>query len=258
MGLNTIVLAAGAALIAAVPASAFAQVQVMQGQERPAEMIERINAGYDAEAAAIAAFDCADNDRACLSEELIERYRVDQWSRGLLHDPQAICGDYFQTHMMPCLQTLMGTITFKGDIENQARLKEIVALHGWPSPPEFSGEAQNAAWYIAQHGQYFDEEQGMTQWDADFAGSILPLIREAVEREELTPWHYAAMYDRRERAEGRPQRYATQIMCSEGRADFGEVVDETRIDEFRAEIGMDALNLEGYHAHCADGAHLSR
>lgn len=223
-----------------------------QAQEFPEAMVEEINAFYDAEAAGIAAFACADDDRACLSEELVERYRVDQWSRGLLQEPETVCGEYFQTHMMPCLQSLMGTITFKGDIENHARLKAIVALHGWPSPPEFSAEAQNAAWYIAQHGQYFDEEQGMTQWDAEFAGSILPLIREAVSREELTPWHYAAMYDRREQTEGRPQRYATQITCSEGRADFSNVEDESRIDEFRAGIGMDPLNIEGLNAYCAE------
>lgn len=247
MRLKTIILAATACAAIASPASA-------QAQDFPEAMVEQINAYYDAEAANIAAFDCDDEDKACLSDELIERYRVDQWSRGLMQDPEAICGEYFQTHMMPCLQTLMGTIAFRGDLVNHARLKDIVALHGWPSPPEFSAEAQNAAWYIAQHGQYFDEEQGMTQWDAAFAGSILPLIREAVERDELTPWHYAAMYDRRERTEGRPQRYATQIMCSEGRADFGEVEDESRIDEFRAEIGMDALNLEGYHAYCTENA----
>lgn len=252
--MNTIATSLAAAALAAAGlfTGAGAQdQQVMEMPTPPAEMVELINAGYGAEAAGIAAFDCADDDKACLSDELIERYRVDQWSRGLMANPQMLCGEFAVTHEMSCLQALMGTITFRGDLVNQARLKEIVALHGWPSPPEFTAEAQNAAWYIAQHGQYFDEERGMTQWDAAFASSILPLIREAVERDELTPWHYAAMYDRRERTEGRPQRFATQIMCREGRADIGEVEDEARIDEFRAEIGMDALDLDAYHAHCS-------
>lgn len=210
-----------------------------------------IQAAYAEESAQIAAFDCADDDRACLADELIERFRVDQWSRAQMSSLE-ICGDFAETHRDACFMQIMGMIAFGGDVPNLARLKQIMETHGWPCPPEFPAEAQRAAWYIAQHGQYVDET-GTTQWDADFAESILPEVMEAVEAEELTPWSYAAMFDRIRRTRGEPQRYATQIMCADGRAEFGELESADDVDRFRAEIGMAAFDQAGYDAHCSDG-----
>ncbi len=232
----------------ALASTAHAQPQPMP-METPAEMIALITEGYAAEAAGIAAFDCAMEDVDCLADELIERFRVDQWVRVQLRSME-LCGEFAGTHSQQCRMQIMGTAAFEGDVPNLARLKEIMAVHGWPSPPLFANEAQRGAWYIAQHGQYIDET-GMTQWDADFAERILPDVMAAVEAEELTAWAYGAMYDRIQLTRGGQQRFGTQVRCSEGRADFSNTVDYDRIDEFRAEIGMDAFSQEAYDAYCS-------
>lgn len=217
----------------------------------PEEMAQLIQEAYAAESAQIAAFDCADEDRACLAEELIERFRVDQWARVQARSLE-ICGTFAQTHPQQCSMQILVVAAFEGDVPNLARLKAIMEIHGWPSPPEFPAEAQRAAWYIAQHGQFLDETE-TTRGDADFAESILPNVRAAVEAEELTPWAYAAMFDRIRRTRGEPQRYATQIMCADGRAEFGELELAEDVDRFRAEIGMAAFDQAAYDAHCSGG-----
>lgn len=215
----------------------------------PDGLSETVSSAFEAESAQIRAFDCADEDRDCLSEELIERFRVDQWAREQMGTLE-ICGAYAQSQADQCRMQIMGLTAFQGDVPNLARLKAIMEIHGWPSPPEFPAEAQRAAWYITQHGQYVDET-GTTQWDADFAESVLPSVMEAVQQEELTPWAFAAMFDRIRRTRGEPQRYATQIMCEEGRAVFGELESEADIDAFRAGIGMDPFDRAAYDSYCA-------
>lgn len=234
----------------AIAATLLVAGQSFFGLETPSEMTAMVRAAYEAESAEIAAFDCADDDRECLAAELVERFRVDQWARGQMRTLE-VCGEYAQSHPQQCQMQLMGVTAFEGDVVNLARLKAIMEIHGWPSPPDFPAEAQRAAWYITQHGQYVDET-GTTQWDADFAESVLPAVMEAVEADELTPWAYGAMFDRIRRTRGEPQRYATQIMCEDGRAEFGDLESEADIDAFRAEIGMDAFNRAGYDSYCAD------
>jgi hypothetical protein len=232
------------ALILAAPAAA---------QEAPAAQAE-INAVIDQAFARqlepIAGQNCADHDADCLSEELIARYRVDQWAREQF-SKNALCADFAGEQAELCFGMVMGATVFKVDLPNTMRLKEIMDLHGWPKPPSFSEDAQTAAWYIAQHAQIIDEA-GTSQWDVALAESILPEVREAVAANQLTPWHYAAMFDRIAREKGKPQRYATQIMCSGGRADFDELEDAERVTEFRAEIGMDAFDPSYYDSYCAN------
>ncbi len=227
--------------------STYAQPQPMP-MAFPDGLGEVINQGYDAEAADIAAFDCEMDDVDCLAEELIERFRVDQWVRAQAGTME-LCGEFAATHPQQCQMQIMGTAAFRGDVPNLARLKEIMDVHGWPSPPTFPNEAQRGAWYIAQHGQFVGE-RGSTTWDADFAESILPNVMEAVEAEELTPWAFGAMYDRLQVMRGGQQRYATQVMCRNGAADFSNVEDYDRITEFRTEIGMDAFSQGAYDVYC--------
>lgn len=240
-----------AALVAGFALSGPAAAAQELSPEDAEALSATIDAGFDAEMAALEAFDCADDDTDCLSEELIERYRLDQWARGQFFEGE-LCGDFADTHRQECDMRVMGSTVFRIDLPNHARLKEIMAMHGWPRPPLFDNEAQRGAWYIAQHGQVIDEN-GSTQWDVDFARSIMPEVRAAVDREELSPWDYGRMYDRIALNSGQPQRYATQMMCEEDRAVFRNVEDEARIDEFRAEIGMPEFDQAGYDAHCAEG-----
>lgn len=235
---------AGGALVLACSAAA---------EEAPAAQAE-INAvieeAFTKQLEPVVARICADHDVDCLSEELIARYRIDQWAREQFSN-NALCADFADDEAEMCFGMVMGATVFRVDLPNTKRLKEIMALHGWPEPPSFSEDAQTAAWYIAQHAQIIDKD-GATRWDVVLAESILPEVREAVAASQLTPWHYAAMFDRIARSNGEPQRYATQIMCSSGRADFGKLEDAERVSEFRAEIGMDAFDRSDYDSYCAN------
>ncbi|MCP2671673.1 hypothetical protein NHF40_12115 [Maricaulaceae bacterium EIL42A08] len=234
-------------LYAILGAVALSQPQMMTMNPPPAELGETIRAAYAAESAAIAQFDCADDDIACLSDEILERFRVDQWVR-TPENAATLCGEFGQSHPMQCQMQSLGTAAFNGDVPNLARLKEIMAVHGWPSPPTFSNEVQRAAWYLAQHGQYIDEG-GRTQWDTEFATSILPDVMDAVQADELNPWAYAAMFDRIRTTAGEPQRYGTQVFCTDGVADF-TFEDPDAVDAFRAEIGMEPFDQAAYDAWC--------
>lgn len=218
--------------------------------DREAEIAAQMALLFETELATLAEMDCDDADVACLDAELVERYRVDQWAREEVMTG-TFCGRYGDERIMDCLGMAMGSTAFQVDLPNAARLKHIVARHGWPQPPAFSEEAHNAAWYLAQHAMVMGED-GSANWDVAFAESVLPRVREAVEAGQLTPWHYAAMFDRIARASGEPQRFATQIMCSGGSADFGALEDPDRVTEFRAEIGMGAFDRAAYDAYCAE------
>ncbi len=89
----------------------------------------------------------------------------------------------------------------------------------------------------------------MTHWDTDFAQSILPDVLEAVEAEELPGWDYARMFDRIRTSAGEPQRYGTQIFCSNGAANF-TFEDPDRVDAWRAELGMPNFDQAAYDAYC--------
>jgi hypothetical protein len=145
----------------------------------------------------------------------------------------------------------MGAMVFQIDIPNTARLRQIVSPHGWPEPPKFSKATLNAAWYLAQHAMVITAD-GAAEWDAELAESILPGIRQSVTAGDLTPWHYAAMYDRTALRQGHQQRYATQIRCQDGQATFPNVEDMARINEFRAEIGTKAFDQASYDQYCAE------
>jgi len=207
-----------------------------------------ITEAVKSEMAALDAMDCAIEDKACLSKELEERYRIDQWGRENFYSLE-ICGDYAKTATQECRQRLMGTLVFQIDMPNTKRLKEVMATHGWPQPPEFSKETLNAAWYIAQHAQVMSPE-GRTKWDVELASSILPGIKKSVENGDLTPWHYAAMFDRAAMMSGGQQRYATQLSCKEGKAVFDDLEDAAKLDEYRAEIGMKAFDQAAYDKRC--------
>lgn len=114
---------------------------------------------------------------------------------------------------------------------NAARLRELVAAHGWPGRSRVGDEAADAAWRIVQHAI----------GEPDFQRAMLPVIERAVAAGEL-PARAAAMLDDRIRAfEGRPQRYGTQYDWSDDGAamvPIGGVEDAHEVDTRRAAVGL--------------------
>ncbi|MEE4244631.1 MAG: DUF6624 domain-containing protein [Kangiellaceae bacterium] len=224
--------------------------QSIDKQTIQAKIGKHLKTIIDKEMSALTSMACKINDRTCLEKELIERYRLDQWVRDEFYKLKA-CGEYLKDHKSECRSMLMGSTVFQIDLPNTRRLKEIMKAHNFPTPPNFSKEAQIAAWYIVQHAQFIGKT-GTTVWDADLAESILPSVKKGIAAGNLTPWHYAAMFDRIALTRGKPQKFATQITCQGGKAVFKKLIDKNRIDEFRNEIGMKKFKQSDYDSYCQE------
>ncbi len=120
------------------------------------------------------------------------------------------------------------------------RLAEIMDEHGWPGHDLVGQDGASAAWVIAQHSDL----------DIDVQRQALDLMRDAVERSDADPTELAYLTDRVALAEGGPQVYGTQIGCVDGRAEPAELAEPDRVDELRAEVGLDPL--ASYLAELAD------
>ena len=117
--------------------------------------------------------------------------------------------------------------------QNAARLREIIAEHGWPHEGIVGEDGAKAAWFIAQHAigePHFQRE------------SLQYLKRHAAEG-KLPAWHAAYLEDRIAIQEGRPQRYGTQWVDDfrDGLVRPFPLEDPARVDEFRASVGLSPL-----------------
>jgi hypothetical protein len=114
------------------------------------------------------------------------------------------------------------------DRRTTARMKEIVARHGWPGTPLVGDDGEHAAWLLVQHA------------DADlaFQKQCLTLIEPLVARGEAGATSHAYLYDRVAVAEKRPQRFGTQF------GPDGEplpIEDEANVDARREAIGLSSM-----------------
>jgi hypothetical protein len=112
---------------------------------------------------------------------------------------------------------------------NAARLREIIAVHGWPGRSLVGQNATEAAWMIVQHD--IAEPQ--------FLRDMLELFRKEAARGELQAKWAVLTEDRIRMFEGRPQLYATNMNWNEGgELVVGEVEDPEHLDQRRAAVGL--------------------
>lgn len=119
------------------------------------------------------------------------------------------------------------------DSRNLARMKEIVAEHGWPTVNLVGTQACNSAWLLVQHGDS----------DRSFQRHVLELITPLVRTGEVPPDRFAMLTDRVLVAEGKPQLYGTQYnaVSLDGVIHFGPrtpISDPTNLSRRRAEMGL--------------------
>lgn len=112
-----------------------------------------------------------------------------------------------------------------------ARLREIVALRGWPGRPLVADDGAHAAWLIIQHAP------------ADVQRSLLPLIRSAITRGEGRLGDLALIEDRVLVAAGKPQLYGSQMRYSStgGAPMLDSLVRPECVDLRRSAMGLDPL-----------------
>lgn len=125
------------------------------------------------------------------------------------------------------------------------RLKEIIDEYGWPSVALVGEDGATAAWAIAQHSDH----------DVMFQERALELMAAAVADGEADPSQLAFLVDRVAVNQGRPQTYGSQLGCVDGAATPAPIENEGKVDERRAEVGLDPLAdyLAQFEEACADG-----
>lgn len=106
-----------------------------------------------------------------------------------------------------------------------ARIREIVAAHGWPGRALVGDDGASAAWLLVQHA---DD-------DPEFQDRALELMRIAVEAGDADAAELAYLTDRVRVAQDRPQVYGTQF----GPTGPRPIEDPDELDERRAAVGLE-------------------
>ena len=119
-------------------------------------------------------------------------------------------------------------------VRNAARLRELIAEHGWPVEDIAGEDGAKAAWFIVQH----------SIGEPEFQRSILNVLREYAAAARVPAWHAAYLEDRIAMQEGRPQRFGTQWLDSpdDGRIRPWKLADQDHVNELRASVGLPALH----------------
>jgi len=113
-----------------------------------------------------------------------------------------------------------------------ARLREIIAAHGWPGRSLVGDEAAGAAFMIMQH----------SIGEPEFMRHALELVRAAVGRGDMDAVAVAMLEDRIRDFEGRGQVYGTQFdWDDEGHISPKPIADEANVDARRAAVGLPPL-----------------
>jgi len=118
-------------------------------------------------------------------------------------------------------------------IQNAARLRELIAQHGWPAEDIAGKDGAEAAWIIAQHAV----------GEPAFQCDALRLMQAAATEGRSPAWHAAYLEDRIAMYEGRPQRFGSQWVDDprDGRIRPWKLADPERVNELRASVGLKPL-----------------
>jgi hypothetical protein len=119
-------------------------------------------------------------------------------------------------------------------IRNAARLRELIAQHGWPAEDLAGPDGAEAAWLIAQH----------STGEPDFMSTALRLVQVCAEQGRVPAWHAAYLEDRIALYEGRPQRFGTQGIDDprDGLPRPWTIADPDRVNDLRASVGLKPLS----------------
>lgn len=118
------------------------------------------------------------------------------------------------------------------DRVNRARLKEIIAEHGWPTYDMVGAGAARAAWLVVQHSDR----------DVVFQKKCLALMEPLVAKNQVGKTDFAYLWDRVAVNSGKKQRYGSQIEKKDGKWQPKPVEDPKNLDKRRAEVGLTPMS----------------
>ena len=115
--------------------------------------------------------------------------------------------------------------------KNQSELAILIEQKGWPKISNVGNRAATTAFIIIQHS------------DLEKQKKYLPTIEKLCREKEADWSEYALMYDRIQVSENKPQKYGSQVKYNEQTKSYElyPLEDETKVDQWRKEIGMIAL-----------------
>ena len=115
---------------------------------------------------------------------------------------------------------------------HNARLREILAVHGWPGRRLVGSDGAAAAWLLLQHAIL----------DPPLMRMALPLVAQAVANEDCEAAALAMLTDRILTLEGKPQRYGTQHdWDAAGQLSPLPIEAPDTVDARRRAVGLDSL-----------------
>jgi len=110
-----------------------------------------------------------------------------------------------------------------------ARLRDILAEHGWPGRGLVGPDGAAAAWLVAQHAI----------GEPDFQRRVLPLLEQAARRGDVPAWQPAYLVDRIRMFEGWPQVYGTQMAPNgDGHMIVWPIAHAATLDDRRLRVGL--------------------
>lgn len=156
-----------------------------------------------------------------LRAELLAMQHADESLRTELAAANALVGH----HYVPAMQQVHE--------KNAARLREILAQHGWPNEHKVGTDGAHAAWLIVQHAI----------GDPLLQRRALRLLAKESTANNVPRWQPAYLSDRIALYEGRPQRYGTQSLDDprDGLSRPWTIESPDQVDALRASVGLAPL-----------------
>lgn len=169
------------------------------------------------------------------SERLERMGRMDQVGRRVL---TSIDLHVLPVEEIPAAQKAMWAPIEAADDANQQELLKMIPPEGWFLRSRYGARAASAAFHIVQHS------------DTDLWRRFVPVLEPLVATGEIDGQSYGMMYDRLALAEGRPQRYGSQMTCKASKWVVNTLEAPETVDVRRKAMGF-PQTLAEYEAHFA-------
>ena len=109
-----------------------------------------------------------------------------------------------------------------------SRLRQIIAVFGWPGVALVGDRGARAAWRIALHSVS----------EPAFMRQCRDLIDAASQRQDAPRWQFAIIDDRIRVYEGKAQRYGTQLRTGANGLEPHPLENEARVNSMRMQAGL--------------------
>lgn len=175
---------------------------------------------------------------ADLNERFLRMYRLDQQSRAALKEIDfTTLPPAERQPAMAAMWSAIGAV----DKANETTLLKMLPPEGWFYKSVYGEGPANTAFLIVQHS------------DVELWRRFLPILEPLVATGEVDGQSFGLMYDRLAVADGRPQRYGTQLTCKAGKlvVDYADIEDAEQVEERRRSMGF-SWTLSEYEAFFAD------